>query len=137
MLKLGIDRVLVDRRLHRRAVLQRCIGHVQALGINVSGVGLLQREGAVLDLVVLRRQHGCEIKVAGLVVRRVGVGNVVGQYFGALGTQAQCLLVNAKCLVETDAHVGKPLRADLIVRWQSFSKPHANRQSPLKPGLAP
>lgn len=73
----------------------------------IPGVGALEGEMAVLDLVGLGRQHGREVHVARLVVGRVGVGDVVGQHFGTLGAKAQCLFVNAKRFVETDAHVGE------------------------------
>jgi hypothetical protein len=55
-------------------------------------------------------EHGREVHVTRLVVRRVGVGDVVGQHFGTLGAEAQGLFVDTERFIEADAHVGKPSR---------------------------
>jgi hypothetical protein len=54
-----------------------------------------------------------KVQIPSLVVRGVGVGDVVGQDFGALGAKAQGLLMDTKRFIEADAHVEKPLWADL------------------------
>ncbi|MNR51017.1 hypothetical protein D3C85_1706230 [compost metagenome] len=71
------------------------------------GVGTIQREMTLAGLLGLGRQNRSEVHVARLVVGRVGVGDVVGQHFSALGAEAQGLFVNTKRLVEADAHVGE------------------------------
>ena len=50
-------------------------------------------------------EHAAEVEITGLVVGGIGVGDVVGQHLCTLGAKAQRLFVDAKCLVETDAHV--------------------------------
>ncbi|MNE91254.1 hypothetical protein D3C80_1888430 [compost metagenome] len=106
MLDLRVHGVLVDRRLHRRAVLQRVVGHCQAFGLDVTAVGTVHGKAATaLLLLAFGGEHRREVHVTRLVVGRVGVGDVVGQHFGALGAEAQGLLVDTKRLVEADAHV--------------------------------
>nr|GEW95781.1 hypothetical protein [Tanacetum cinerariifolium] len=106
VLDLGVDGVLVQRRLRRGAVEQAGFAIAHAFGFDVTGVGHVEGEVAIGGLVALRRQDFGEVEVPRLVVGRVGVGNVVGQHFGTLGTEVECLFMDAKCVVETDAHVG-------------------------------
>jgi len=79
----------------------------------MAGVGLVQGKRAVLVFVVLGGEHRGKVQIPSLVVRGVGVGDVVGQDFGALGAKAQGLLMDTKRFIEADAHVEKPLWADL------------------------
>jgi len=107
LFELGVDGVLVDRRLHGRAVLQGFVTHAQAFGLDVPAVGPVQGKVAALGLLAFGGQHRGEVQVTRLVVGRVGVGDVVGQHFGTLGAKAQCFFVNAERFVEADAHVGE------------------------------
>ncbi|MCY1248755.1 hypothetical protein D9M72_622200 [compost metagenome] len=75
----------------------------------MAGAGACSCEGAVLRLVDLRGQHGGEIQIARLVVRRVGIGQVVGQHFCPLGAETEGLLMDAEGFVEADAHGHEPL----------------------------
>ncbi|MNH37298.1 hypothetical protein D3C79_981890 [compost metagenome] len=70
-------------------------------------VGPIQSEAAALLFFTFGGEHRGEVHVTRLVVGRVGVGDIVGQHFSALGAEAQSLFVNAKRLVEADAHVGE------------------------------
>jgi hypothetical protein len=54
----------------------------------MTAVGHVQGEGAVLGLSSVRRARR-EVQIPSLVVRGVGVGDVVGQDFGTLGAKAQ------------------------------------------------
>ena len=60
-------------------------------------------------------EHFREVQIPSLVVRGVGVGDVVGQDFGTLSAEAQGLFVDTERFIEADAHVGKP-SGDLIFR---------------------
>ncbi|MNP27808.1 hypothetical protein D3C76_1207370 [compost metagenome] len=108
MLDLRVHGVLVDRRLQRRAVLEGIVGRDrQAVGFDMTAVGTIHGEAATLLLAGLGGEHRRKVHVTRLVVGRVGVGDVVGQHFGALGAEAHGLFVDTKRLVEADAHVGE------------------------------
>ncbi|MNJ50598.1 hypothetical protein D3C77_458750 [compost metagenome] len=88
----------------RGAILQRRFTEGDALAFDMAGLGTVQVERAALALLHLRREHIGKLHITRLVMRRVGVGDVVGQDFGALGAEAQRLFMDAQGFVETDAH---------------------------------
>ncbi|MCY1454356.1 hypothetical protein D9M71_714180 [compost metagenome] len=82
-------------------------------------------------LLGLLGEHTGEVQVASLVVRGIGVGDVVGQHLAALGAEAEGLLMDAEGLFETDAHGPEPLPVAMWVACQIFSKGRATFIFPL------
>src|SRR5690606_3822294 len=89
--------------MRRSAKTQTGIGNFQPFSGNVPATGHGNCE-ATLIFVGLLSQNGTEIQISRLVMGRICVGNIVGQHFSALSAKAERFFVNAKCLVETDAH---------------------------------
>jgi len=83
-------------------------------------IGGVQAKRAVLVFIVLCGQHSREIQIPSLVVRGVGVGDVIRQYFGAFSAKAQGLLMDTERFIEADAHVGKPVLAGLSVYFRRY-----------------
>jgi hypothetical protein len=96
---------------------------------------MFRGDRAVLGFIALRLEHFRELQIPSLVIRGIGVGDVVGQDFGTLSAEAQSLFVNAERFIEADAHVGKP-SGDRIFRIDEYSKRHANSKIPINRGFA-
>jgi hypothetical protein len=95
----------------------------------MSAVGHVQGKSAALGFLVLLGEHFREVQIPSLVVRGIGVGDVVGQDFGTLGAEAQGLFVDTERFIEADAHVGKP-SGDLIFRRINLASPMPIQKSP-------
>lgn len=67
----------------------------------VGGVG---GEGIFGGFVFLFGENCGEVQVVSFVVWGIGVGQVVGQYFGVLGVEVEGLLVDIECFVEIDVY---------------------------------
>ena len=72
LLDLGVDSVLVDRRLDRDAVLQAALAHAETFGGDMPLVGGAGGEGTLGGLVLLLGENRGEVQVASLVVRGIG-----------------------------------------------------------------
>src|SRR5690606_16394932 len=57
---------------------------------------------------LLSLQYAGKVQIPGLVVGRIGIGNIVGQHRGTLGTESQRFLMQSQGAVKTQTHGGNP-----------------------------
>src|SRR3990167_10707751 len=104
LLNLQVNGVLVQGRLGRHAITKGRISRGHTLSINMFAVAAIELKLTALGLGILLRQYRGEIKITGFEVRRIGIGHVVGQDLGALGTKTECLVMTVEGAFEADAH---------------------------------
>src|SRR5579862_806679 len=122
LLELYVDRVAIERGGEWHAVLQSAAGIRRSPGCAGSRRRCrgCRRRGTGADVGAARGgecqrgrarsagspEQGAKVDIARLVVRRVGVGDVIRQHRGALAVDLQRILVNAEVGIQTYRHDG-------------------------------